>query len=60
MLTACVVNADCARTGIGNNSKGAPKHRFMIPGDIDFSNQGPAWAKRIGIGCRDSPYEQVA
>jgi len=55
MLTACVVNADCARTGIGNNSNSAPKHRFMITRDIDFSKQGLAWTKRIDIGCRDNP-----
>jgi hypothetical protein len=54
MLTACVVNADCARTGIGNNSKSETRLPFRIPGDIEFSNQGPAWTNGIDIGCRDN------
>jgi hypothetical protein len=51
-LTACVVNAGCARAGIGSNSNSAMKNRIRFACDIGTALENRLSGDRIGIAWR--------
>jgi len=59
-LTACVVNAGCARAGIGSNSNNAMKNRFRFACDIGISLDDRLSGSGIGISSRTIPGSSIA